>query len=85
MRDFKLTVFTLRAIRILGDGAARIVQTNGTGGWYAGPQPLNSQAVWDLVGDGWLKMVDGGKAVSLDAWPRFAGDDPNLQPDGVAP
>ena len=36
MRDIKLVIFTLRAIVILGNVAARTVQSNRTAGWYAG-------------------------------------------------
>ncbi len=79
MRDISLMTFTLHAIKRLGDGAARIV-TGGGGetGWYAGPQPLNSQALWDLVGDGWLTMAADRRAVRIDAWPGFAGADPGM-------
>ncbi len=79
MRDVSLMTFTLHAIRGLGDGGARNVKGGrGEAGWYAGPQPLNSQALWDLVGDGWLTMAANRRAVRIDAWPSFAGADPGM-------
>ena len=78
MRDITLMSITLHAIRTLGDGQGR--RGHGAGGpdvyWYAGPQPLNGQALWDLVNDGWLAMADDRRSVRLKAWPSFAGDDP---------
>ena len=79
MRDVSLMTFTLHAIRGLGDGGARNVKGGrGEAGWYAGPQPLNSQALWDLVGDGWLTMAADRRAARIDAWPSFAGADPGM-------
>jgi hypothetical protein len=86
MRDITLMTITLHAIRTLGDGAARVVH-GATGpdlSWYAGPQPLNGQALWDLVGDGWLVMAADRRTVRLEAWPSFAGDDPVSRPGEAA-
>jgi hypothetical protein len=69
MRDVALMTFTLNAMRILGGSSARVVTgRNPDTGWYAGPQPLKGQALWDLVGDGWLIMESGRSAVRIDAW-----------------
>ena len=74
MRDLKLVAFTLLAMRQRGGGAAQLVQDGRPApGWCAGAQPLNGQAVRDLLSDGWLYPVraDSGE-VRIDAWPHFA-------------
>jgi hypothetical protein len=72
MRDRRLLTFTL-AMRQLGNDQARAVQDGRLRqSWYAGPQPLNTQAVRDLLNDGWLRPVPGGGEVRIDAWPSFA-------------
>ena len=78
MRDPDLLCFTLRAIRDLGDNSARVVQDDAGRGlfWYAGPQPLNSQALQDLVGDGWLRLSADKREVHVAAWPSFATTTP---------
>ena len=61
-------------MRQLSGGAAQLVQGGRPApGWYAGAQPLNGQAVRDLLSDGWLRPVraDTGE-VRIDAWPHFA-------------
>jgi hypothetical protein len=79
MRDIALMTFTLNAIRMFGGGSAHVVRgSKREAGWYAGPQPLNSQALWDLVGNGWLTMGSDRHAVRIDAWPSFAGTDPAI-------
>lgn len=78
MRDINLLRFTLRAIRELGNGAARVVR-DGVGhhfSWYAGPQSLNGQAVQDLVRHGWLRLSNDRREVRIDAWLAFAGPEP---------
>jgi len=79
MRDRSLLAFTLLAVRQLGDDAARLVRDGRPSlRWYSGPQPLNHQAVRELLNDGWLRLVPGrGAEVRIAAWPRFA--DPELQ------
>jgi hypothetical protein len=85
MHDVALMTFTLHAIRMLGGGTAHVVTRQGPDtGWYAGPQPLNGQALWDLIGDGWLTMESGQRAVRIDAWPSFAGRDPAIANRGDA-
>jgi hypothetical protein len=72
MRDVALMTFTLHAIRMLGGGTAHVVTRQGPDtGWYAGPQPLNGQALWDLIGDGWLTVERGQRAVRIDAWTKI--------------
>ncbi len=73
MRDITLLGFTLLAMRDLGEGRARLVREDRNHqGWFAGGQPLNGQAVQDLIADGWLRR-DGDKGdVRIDAWPSFA-------------
>lgn len=44
--------------------------------WHAGPQPLNGQAVQDLIADGWLQVSEDRRDVWIVAWPNFAGHDP---------
>ena len=58
MRDLALLRFTLMAMRDLG--------------WRSGPQPLNGQAIQDLVADGWLRQSNDRRDVWIDAWPSFA-------------
>jgi hypothetical protein len=74
MRDRRLLAFTLLTMRQLGNGQARLVQDGQLfSSWHAGPQPLNTQAVRDLLNDGWLCPVPGGSGeVRIDAWPSFA-------------
>ena len=73
MRDLALLRFTLQAIRDLGEGVARVVQIgHGDRAWYAGPQPLNGQALQDLLADGWLQQDAKAGTLRLDAWPSFA-------------
>ena len=74
MRDRQLLALTLLAIRQLGEGRARVSREGQScPSWHAGPQPLNAQAVRDLLADGWLRPVGGGEdEVQLDAWPSFA-------------
>ena len=74
MRDLPLLAVTLLAMRRLGGDRARLVRDGcPTPGWYSGSQPLNGQAVCDLLSDGWISPVedDSGK-VRIDAWPNFA-------------
>jgi hypothetical protein len=64
MRDLALLRFSLEAIRELGDGGAGVLHVGpGHQGWYAGAQPLNGQAVQDLIGDGWLRQSADGHVV----------------------
>ena len=74
MRDLRLLAFTLLAMRQLGDNRARLVKDGRVSpDWYAGSQPLNEQAVRDLLNDGWLSPVEGNTGeVHIDAWPTFA-------------
>jgi hypothetical protein len=73
MRDRSLLAFTLLAMRQLGDDAARLVRDGRPSlRWYGGAQPLNDQAVRDLLNDGWLRLVPGRAEVRIEAWPRFA-------------
>ena len=78
MRDLDLLRFTLRAIREFGHDVARVVRDDGGRGlfWYAGPQPLNEQALQDLIGDGWLRLSADKREVRIDAWPSFAAAAP---------
>jgi hypothetical protein len=76
MRDLVLLIFTLRAMRDLGDETARLTR-GGVGhdvSWHAGPQSLNGQAIQDLIADGWLRLSADGREVRIDAWPAFASD-----------
>jgi hypothetical protein len=53
MRDITLLGFTLLAMRDLGEGHAQLVREDRNHqGWFAGGQPLNGQAVRDLIADG---------------------------------
>lgn len=74
MRDLQLLAFTLLAMRRLGGDRARLVQDGHPApGWYAGAQPLNGQAVRDLLSGGWLSLLKGDSdQVRIDAWPNFA-------------
>ena len=73
VRDISLLGFTLRAMRDLGEGRARMHRDRQHHhSWFAGPQPLNAQAVQDLIGDGWLRQVADNYEVRIDAWPSFA-------------
>ncbi len=73
MRDLTLLRFTLHAMRDLGSGAARTVRDGrGHHAWHAGPQPLNAQAVQDLIEDGWIRRSVDRRKVRIDAWPSFA-------------
>ncbi len=73
MRDIPLLGFTLLAMRDLGEGRARLVREDPNHqGWFAGPQPLNAQAVQDLIADGWLRRDGDQSNVRIDAWPSFA-------------
>ena len=80
MRDRRLLAFTLLAMRQLGDDGARLIDDQRSGlSWHAGPQPLNTQAVRDLLNDGWLRLLAGGSGeVRIDAWPSFVSTE--LQP-----
>jgi hypothetical protein len=72
MRDITLLVFTLLAMRDLGEGRARLVREDRNHqGWFAGAQPLNAQAVQDLIADGWLRRDGDRSDVRIDAWPSF--------------
>ena len=72
MRDIALLGFTLLAMRDLGKGRARLVrQDRNHQGWFAGPQPLNGQAVQDLIADGWLRKDRDHCDVRIEAWPSF--------------
>ena len=73
MRDLKLLAVTLLAIRELGADGARFVRDGrASPTWYAGSQPLNTQAVQDLLNDGWLRPAEGGRSdVRIEAWPSF--------------
>lgn len=83
MRDIALLRFTLRAMRELGNNEARLVRvTRNHHAWYAGPQPLNGQAVQDLIADGWVKRLDNGRTLTIDAWPLFAGPAPEERQTG---
>ena len=73
MRDITLLGFTLLAMRDLGEGRARLVREDRNHqGWFAGGQPLNGQAVQDLIADGWLRRDGDQSDVRIDAWPSFA-------------
>ena len=73
MRDIALLAFTLRAMRDLGEGRARMhPDDHRRHSWFAGPQPLNAQAVQDLIADGWLRRGADAGEVRIDAWPSFA-------------
>ncbi len=73
MRDIALLRFTLLAMRDLGEGNARLVRDDRNHqGWFAGGQPLNGQAVQDLIADGWLRRDGDQCDVRIDAWPGFA-------------
>ncbi len=74
MRDIHLLAATMRLIR---DGGGAAVQNPNLHGscWLTGPVALNSQAVSDLIEDGWLKCPDGRGKVVIDAWPAFARQD----------
>ena len=74
MRDRRLLAFTLLSMRQLGGDGARLVQDGScSSGWYAGPQPLNAQALHDLLSDGWLRHIEGNSGeVRIEAWPIFA-------------
>ena len=73
MRDVTLLSFTLHAICDLGEGMARIAQPGKAfRQWHAGPQPLNAQAIGDLLADGWLRLSQDGCEIRIDAWPSFA-------------
>ena len=73
MRDLALLRFTLQAIRDLGQGIARLQQVSRSHrAWYAGPQPLNGQALQDLLDDGWLRKSGDGRMMQIDVWPGFA-------------
>ena len=80
MRDRKLLAFTLLAMRHLGDDGARLVEDGGSLlNWHAGPHPLNTQAVRDLLSDGWLRPVPGRSGeVQIDAWPSLVGTELRL-------
>ena len=83
MRDLVLLRFTLRAMRELGQGAARSVQVAPHRlVWHAGPQPLNGQAVHDLITDGWVRPSPDDHTIRITAWPNFAGSNPNGGHDG---
>jgi hypothetical protein len=72
MRDIALLGFTLLAMRDLGEGRARLLRADRNHqGWFAGPQPLNAQAVQDLVADGWVRPGSDRGEVRIDAWPSF--------------
>ena len=79
MRDSNLLRSTLRAIRQHGGGMARIAPDGARRGalWLAGSQPLNEQAVQDLLADGWLRRSADRHTVKIDAWPAFAGVEPS--------
>jgi hypothetical protein len=72
MRDLALLRFTLTAMRAFGGDRAHWQDGRGACGWHAGSQPLNGQAVQDLVADGWLLKSSAGNEVWIDAWPSFA-------------
>lgn len=73
MRDLALLRVTLHAMRESGGGRAHAVQDGRNHrAWYAGPQPLNSQALHDLLADGWLSRSTDRSALHIDAWPSFA-------------
>ena len=63
MRGRSLLAFTLLAMRQLGNDAARLAREGRPSlRWYARPQPLNHQAVRELLNDGWLRLVHGSRA-----------------------
>lgn len=71
MRDIKLLSETARAIWNNG-GSVRGVRTGASGvEIYAGDKRLNTQAVIDLLADGWLTSVDKHNA-RMDQLPPFA-------------
>ncbi len=73
MRDITLLRFTLRAMRDLREGGARMHRDGRhQHNWFAGQQPLNTQAVQDLIDDGWLRRDANRVEVRIDAWPPFA-------------
>ena len=79
MRDTDLLRATLRTIREHGGGKARIVPDGARSGtlWLAGSQPINDQAVRDLLDDGWLRRLPDRLTVQIDAWPSFADTEPS--------
>ena len=74
MRDLLLLAFTLLAMRQLCCDRAHLVRDGrASPTWYAGWQPLNTQAVQDLLNHGWLRRAEDGRSeVRIDAWPSFA-------------
>ena len=63
---------TLEAIHEFGDGGAGVLRVGPEQqGWYAGAQPLNGQAVQDLLADGWLRLT-AARSVSMPALASLA-------------
>lgn len=78
MHDTGLLSSTLCAIREHGGGVARVVPDGARRGalWLAGSQPLNDQAVQNLIADGWLRRSDDGRTAQIEAWPWATGTEP---------
>ena len=73
MSDVPLLAQTLRVIRDGGGGVAHRIATPPQGSaWMAGATLLNTQAVFDLVGCGWLTAPDPLGRIRIDAFPTFA-------------
>ena len=77
MDDTGLLSSTLCAIREHG-GVARVVPDGARRGalWLAGSQPLNDQAVQNLIADGWLRRSNDGRTAQIEAWPSITGTQP---------
>ena len=77
MDDTGLLSSTLCAIREHG-GVARVVPDGARRGalWLAGSQPLNDQAMQDLIAGGWLRRSDDGRTAQIEAWPSATVTEP---------
>ncbi len=73
MRDITPLSFTLRVMRDFGEIRARLIANDQHHqDWFAGPKPLNAQAIQGLIADGWPRRDAEDNDVRIDAWPSFA-------------
>jgi hypothetical protein len=73
MRDLAVLAQTIQQIRNTGLGKAyRIELPMQRYAWQSGKTTLNTQAVVDLIADGWLSAPDGSGTIEILAMPPFA-------------
>lgn len=80
MRDIERMRRTLCAM--YDNGGVATLQQCGVDryAWFAGNAQLNTQIMFDLVNDGWVRLLPQYGFAVIETWPSFANDATNEEP-----